>query len=222
MKDIKLGLRLMKYGYGVKGMAVCTVIVLLLGIPMCAACMLGGASMPGGYCLLLAVFIPCQSMISLFASDLVMASPVRKRLLVSVYTMMQFGGSLAAYLIALAIGGIVAARSPERIGQVSGQVLQTAYLALAISLYAGACCKYFVASTVGFVLILMLSRFFALGLAEWLQSFPGSSWELFAKSGLTGLALVLCGGGLMYLCNRALYRAPVSKLAQTAGLRKTL
>lgn len=220
MKDVKLGLRLLKFGYGVKGMGVCAVAVFLLSIPLCAVSMLKAINVPAGYFLLLAVFIPSQGMISLCASDLVMASPVRKRLEVSIYVLVQFVGSVAAYLLLLAMGGVVAACSPELIGNVSNQLLQTAVSALCIELYAGACRKYMVASTVGFVILLLFSRaFFPVEL-----SLPalGSGWELFAKAALLGLALVLCGGGLMYLCNRALYRAPMSKLCQTAGLRKTL
>lgn len=220
MKDVKLGLRLLKFGYGVKGMGVCAVAVFLLSIPLCAVSMLKAINVPAGYFLLLAVFIPSQGMISLYASDLVMASPVRKRLEVSIFVMMQFVGSVAAYLLLLAMGGVVAARSPELIGHVSNQLLQTAVSALCIELYAGACRKYMVASTVGFAMLLLFSRtFFPV---ELLLPVLGSGWELFAKAALLGLALVLFGGGLMYLCNRALYRAPMSKLCQTAGLRKTL
>lgn len=219
MKDVKLGLRLLKFGYGVKGMGVCAVAVFLLSIPLCAVSMLKAINIPAGYFLLLAVFIPSQGMISLYASDLVMASPVRKRLEVSIFVMMQFVGSVAAYLLLLAMGGVVAARSPELIGHVSNQLLQTAVSALCIELYAGACRKYMVASTVGFMMIILFSRIFPV---ELLLPALGSGWELFAKAALLGLALVLFGGGLMYLCNRALYRAPMSKLCQTAGLRKTL
>lgn len=220
MKDVKLGLRLLKFGYGVKGMGVCAVAVFLLSIPLCAVSMLKAINVPAGYFLLLAVFIPSQGMISLYASDLVMASPVRKRLEVSIFVMMQFVGSVAAYLLLLAMGGVVAARSPELIGHVSNQLLQTAVSALCIELYAGACRKYMVASTVGFMMLLLFSRTFFT--VELLLPVLGSGWELFAKAALLGLALVLFGGGLMYLCNRALYRAPMSKLCQTAGLRKTL
>lgn len=219
MKDVKLGLRLLKFGYGVKGMGVCAVAVFLLSIPLCAVSMLKAINVPAGYFLLLAVFIPSQSMISLCASDLVMASPVRKRLEVSIYVLVQFVGSVAAYLLLLAMGGVVAARSPELIGNVSNQLLQTAVSALCIELYASACRKYMVASTVGFMMIILFSRIFPV---ELLLPALGSGWELFAKAALLGLALVLFGGGLMYLCNRALYRAPMSKLCQTAGLRKTL
>lgn len=223
MKDVKLGLRLLKFGYGVKGMGVCAVAVFLLSIPLCAVSMLKAINVPAGYFLLLAVFIPSQGIISLYASDLVMASPVRKRLEVSIFVMMQFVGSVAAYLLLLAMGGVVAARSPELIGNVSNQLLQTAVSALCIELYAGACRKYMVASTVGFAMLLLFSRTFFQNLfPELLLPVLGSGWELFAKAALLGLALVLFGGGLMYLCNRALYRAPMSKLCQTAGLRKTL
>lgn len=220
MKDLKLGFRLLKYAYGKKGGIACSVVILILAFPLCIAGMLTAINLPGGYFFLLATFIPCQSIISLYASDLVMASPARKRLEITIYTMMQFAGSAVSYLLVLVMGGIVAVCSPEQIRNVCSQLILTAVLAVIISLYSAACRKYFVASTIAFVLICVFLKAF-IDMKWWLPS-TEDGWGLFAGATLKGMALILCSGGLLYLINLALYKAPMSKLCQTAGLRKSL
>lgn len=221
MKDLKLGFQLLKYAYGRKGVIACAVASFVMGIPICVAGMLDEAiSFPGGYFFLLATFMPCQSVISLYASDLVMASPTRRRLEIAVYAMMQFAGSAVSYLLVLVMGGIVAVCSPGQIRTVCRQLILTSVFAMIISLYSAACRKYFIASTIAFVLIFVFLKAFVD--VEWWLPSTEDGWGLFAGAVLLGMVLILCSGGLLYLINLALYKAPMSKLCQTAGLRKSL
>lgn len=220
MKDLKLGVQLLKYAYGRKGVIACAMVSFVMGIPLCVASMLEAIRFPGGYLFLLAAFMPCQSVISLYASDLVMASPARRRLEISVYTMMQFAGSIVPYLLVLVMGGIVAVCSPEQIRNVCRQLILTSVFAVIISLYSAACRKYFIVSTIAFVLIFVFLE--AFGDVKWWLPSAEDGWGLFAGAVLLGMVLILCSGGLLYLISLALYKAPMSKLCQTAGLRKSL
>lgn len=223
MKDLKLGFQFLKYAYGRKGAIACAVVAFLVAFLMCIASMLTVINLPGGYFFLLAAFIPCQSFVSLYASDLVMASPDRKRLEISVYSMMLFAGSVFSYLLLLVMGGIVAVCSPEQIRYVCSQLIRTSVWAVITSLYWSACRKFFITSTIAFVLIMMLFESFnnVINMEWWMPSM-GEGWGLFAGAALEGMALILCSGGLLYLINLVLYKAPMSKLSQMAGLRKSL
>lgn len=220
MKDLKLAFQLLKYGYGRKAVIACAVVSFAMGIPACVACMLGGISYPGGYFFLLAALLPCQSFISLYASDLVMVSPARRRLEIVVYTKMQLAGSAVSYLLVLFMGGIVAVCSPGQIRNICNQLILISVLAVIISLYMAACRKYFAVSTIGFLLVFILLE--ASGDVEWWPPSMEVGWGLFAGVVLMGMAIILCSSGLLYLLNLALYKAPMSKLSQTAGLRRSL
>lgn len=220
MKDLKLGFQFLKYAYGRKGAIACAAVMFLLAFPFCVAGMFEAIGIPGAYFFLLAAFVPCQSLISLYASDLVMASPARKRLEIAVYTMMQFAGSIVSYLLALVIGGIVAVCSPGQIGTVCSQLILTSVFAVIISLYSAVSRKYFIASSIVFVLIFIFFKAFT-DMEWWLPS-TEVGWGLFAGVVLKGMALILCSGGLMYLLNLALYKAPMSKLHRTTTFKRSL
>lgn len=217
MKDLKLGFQVLKYEYGRKGMSTGAVVILLLAFPMCAFSMLKVINLPGGYCFLMGAFCLCQ-LSSLYTSDLVMASPARKRLEISVYPMMQFTASAISYLLVLVIGGIVAVCSPEHIRNVCSQLILTAVFTAITLLYSAVCRKYYIASTIVFFLIFVLRPD---DMKWWLPS-PEDGWGLFAGAALKGMALILCGGGLLYLINLALYKAPMSRLHRTTSLRRSL
>lgn len=220
MKDLKLCFQLLKFAYGRKGVIACAVVSFVLGIPLCVVGIYEAISSSGGYFFLLAAFMPCQAFISLYASNLVMASPARRRLEIAVYTMMQFAGSIVSYLLVLVIGGIVAVCSPGQIRNVCSQLILTAVFAVIISLYSAACRKYFTVSTIIFFLVFIILEAFT-DVEWWLPSME-DGWGLFAGVVLMGMALIVCNGGLLYLINLALYKAPMSKLSQTAGLRRSL
>lgn len=224
MKDFKLGVQLLKYAYGRKGAVGGAAVLFLLAFPVCIANMLAAFNYPGGYFFLLAALMLCQGFVSLYASDLVMASPARKRLEISVFTMMQFVGLAVSYLMVLVVGGLVAVCSPEQIGTVCRQLILTSVAAVIVAPYMSASRKYFIASTIAFCIVLWLAVGFFVALANmgWWLSFTEDGWRLFAGTALMGTALILCSGGLVYLINLVLYKVPMSKLCQTAGLRKSL
>lgn len=220
IKDLKLGFQFLKHAYGRKRMNIFAVVPFVVGVPMCVSCMLAAGKLSGGYCFLLGTFVPCQCILSFYASDLVMASPVRRRLEISVYTVMQFAASAVSYLLVLVVGGIVAICSPEHIRNICSQLLLTSVLAAIVSLYAAGSRKHFIASTIALILMFMLFKSPA-DIEWWLPSLE-DGWGLFAGAALKGMALILCSSGLTYLLNLTLYKAPMSKLCQPVDLRKSL
>lgn len=220
MKDLKLGFRFLKYAYGRKGMIACAVGLFVLGVPMCVVGMLMATDLPGSYLLMLGACLPVQNIISLYASDWVLASPARRRLEISAFTMMQLVVSAVIYLLVFVIGGIVVVCSSEQIENVCIQLTWTSVCAALISIYAAASRKYFISSTIVFLIFFFILEAFVDMAWRLLPTEDG--WGLFAGAALQGMAIILCGCGLMYLLNLALYKAPMSKLSQTAGLRRSL
>lgn len=220
MKDLKLGFRFLNFAYGKKALIACAVGLFVLGVPMCVVGMLMATNPWGSYFLILGICLPSQSIVSLLASNWVLASPVRRRLEISAFTMMQFVVSAVIYLLVLVIGGIVAISSPEQIGHVCSQLIWTSACMALILVYVAASRKYFISSTIGFIILFFFLEAF-LDMAERMLP-PKDGWGLFAGAALQGMVIILCGSGLMYLLNLALYKAPMSKLCQSAGLRRTL
>lgn len=216
MKDLKLGFQLLKYGKNErKGMIAGAVVALVLGVPLCIASMLTGIHMWAGYCFILGASILCQNIQSLYFSDLVMASPVRKRLGISVSTIMEFASSAVSYLLVLVVGGIVAVCSPKYIRNVCNQLILTSVLAAILSLFSGVCRKYFVASFIVVFLIIFLCP----DDMKWSLPSTEDGWGLFAGVALIGMAIILCSSVLLYLINLALYKVPMSKLYRDVVLK---
>lgn len=220
INNLKLGFKTLKYAHAVKSTLIMSGVIMILGILMCVMNVAVEYTFPGGYFFMLTALFMVQLLYSVNISNLVQASPVKKRLQTSVPAVMSTFCMLAGYLLTVLTEGIVAYFRPEGINYICGQILFTAVLAGVIMLYTGICYKYFAAATIMFAAV--FSLFYSYLIRGWFISFAGGGWGMFALTAAIGLAVILICGVLQYLLSLAVYKVPLSKQAQAASLRKQL
>ena len=209
INDMKMGIRLLRYGYGIKTnlvlLIVCTVVDML-----CFALELAGITTPlDGYMLLACAMIPVQILFSLNAVDIVLASPVRKKLQTSVPAVMSLCVTLAAYLIIALKKAVIVLIYPDKTAQSAMHLVFLGFLAAVILAFTGVLYKSFPAFL---VMCFSLSGFISFFMMSILRSdFLGEDMGSLVRGALIGVALSLAGGALEYALSVLFYKKPVSK-----------
>lgn len=227
INDMKLGLKMLRYAYGLKTNLTQGGIFLALGIvyTVIGSMETHSTGSPGAFS---GVFfsslamLPVQMCYSLSTSDLVKASPVRKRMQTSVPVLLHCCGALLIYLAECLVYGICCLRRPELEQAMCRDIVAVALIAAFMMLYSGVCYKYFVATTlvvVPFMCLWLVGRLKSGEFVTWMSG--GREVSFFAAAGM-GLGILILGGMAEYLFTLLLYRAPLSKAAQPAPLRKWL
>lgn len=222
INDLKLGFKILRYAHAVKVTLIMNVVIVIMGILLCVLNVMVENSFPGGYFIMLTALFLIQLIYSVNMSNLVQASPMKKRLQTSVPAVMSTFCMSAGYLITVLTEGIVVSFRPEGMSYICGQIVFTVVIMGVIMLYTGICYKYFVAATVMFIAVFFICySYMAVG-GGWYISFADGGWFMFILTAAAGLAVILICGVLQYLLSLAVYRAPMSKRAQAASLRRQL
>lgn len=231
ISNLKLGLRILKYGHGVKSSIICSVITLVLGLgvyvlDIATLNLDTGFPLPIGYFLMLISMFLTQLFSSVHVSNMVQSSPAKKRLQTSVPTALNLFTILCGYLISVLAGAIGLAIVPGSAEHFCHQLLYTILIMATILLYMAAVYKLFLVSSLMFFLVFFLTFQFMndqgrLGLS-WLEGNLNGSPETYWLISAAGLAFLLICGILHYLITLALYKMPLSKRAQTGALRRQM
>lgn len=212
LKDFKLGIKLLKYGFGVKsnmtfaGLFLAVGICFLLFIPVNGIWMI---YMVGSAAYLL------QILSSLHVAAIANSSPRRKTL----YTKIPVLISLSFYLLLYGAGCLVElwmmhiGRIQEK--DVAQSMIMAGLVMVWFMVYVGGAFKYFVASLVMGVVAILFIIFGGNIIFAILDPHISIGVAL-----LIGLAAVLLGTVLQYLLSLLLYRYPASKAAQMRQLQK--
>lgn len=222
INDLRLGIKTLKYAHAVKSTLILGGLMMLMGIAVCILNLAVENSFPGGYFMMITTLFLLQLLYSVNMSNLVQASPVKKRLQTSVPAVMSTCCMLASYLLSVLTEGIIAYFRPERMDYICWQLLFTIVVMGVIRLYVAICYKYFVVGTVIFVVIFCVCYSCWMSDGGRLISFWGGGWTMFALTTAAGVAFILICGVLQYLLSLAVYKAPMSKRAQVASLRRQL
>ncbi len=221
IRDLRTGLKLMRYAYGVKTNLTQAGVVLAMGLLY----NLGEGGIGNGFgnmFFMSMAIIPVQLCYSLSVSDFVKTSPMRKRMQTSVPVLIHCFIAALIYLAEVLLFGLVCLGNPELERDMCRNILSLAVMAAAMMLYLGICYKFYLVSSV--FLILFLSTWFLGGLSvgKYFLDFFSRSESSFRSAALLGLGIVALGGAAEYLGTLLVYRAPLSKMAQQASLRKAL
>lgn len=216
MNDMKLGIRLLRYAYGIK-MNVVLMIVCAAGDILCLALELMRVEADytgmGGFLLFGVGMVPVQLLFSLNTVGAVLSSPVRKKLQTSFPAALSWWAMSGVYLI-LVLQKLAAARmQPERTEQICAQLASLAVLGamlMAITVFAYKSKVLFLG--VMFVLNLLV-QFYFYGVLHW-EIFENDSVSLL-QSALLGFVLIAAGAAMEYGFLRLIYKKPV---LQTRGL----
>ncbi len=220
INDMKLGIRLLRYGYGIKTNLV-LLIVCTAADMLCFALELAGITTPlDGYLLLACAMVPVQILFSLNAVDIVLASPVRKKLQTSVPAVMSLCATLAAYLIIVLKKAVIILIHPDKTAQSAVMLSFLAFLAAVIMVFTGVLYKSFPAFL---VMCFSLSGFVSFFMMSLLRSdFLGEDMGALVRGALIGAVLILAGGALEYVLSILFYKKPVSKKTLGGKLSREL
>ena len=220
INDMKLGIRLLRYGYGIK-MNLVLLIVCTAADVLFFALELAGITTPlDGYLLLACAMVPVQILFSLNAVDIVLASPVRKKLQTSVPAVMSLCAALAAYLIIVLKKAVIILIHPDKTAQSAVMLSFLAFLAAVIMVFTGVLYKSFPAFL---VMCFSLSGFVSFFMMSLLRSdFLGEDMGALVRGALIGAVLILAGGALEYVLSILFYKKPVSKKTLGGKLSREL
>lgn len=224
INDLKLGLKLLRYGHGIKNTIICSIIIVGLGILMAVMDLLsldtGGVTFPIGYFLMLGVMFAIQLFYSVNAANLIQSSPLKKKLQTSVPAILMTFIAMCGYLISVLTGAVGLMVAPESAGHFCHQLLYTILIMATILLYAAVAYKLFFLSTILFFVI-FFSSFMYFTNNRWLGSLDGGA-GLFWLIAAIGFGIILVCGFLYYLLSLATYKLPLSKRAQAGALRREM
>lgn len=223
INNFKLGMKMFRYGSGLVGMIVCSCIFLVLGLLInFSYYVLGVEGGPGDVLFMVVGMYPVQILYSLSVSNYIAASPVKKRMQTSVTATVACFNMLIIYLICSLLKVIKLAGHPENIGVVCTEMVSLAGFSVIILLSLALAYKYFWTSILLGVVVYFYATITLNGVnGIWPEIF-GNSVSTYVLVLLLGLAAVVIGGFGQYGLSLLVYKAPMSKYAQSAAVRKEM
>lgn len=215
----KLGWKSLNYAYGLKSNFALMIVFVLISMVFFIIGPSTNTSFFGGYMLMCAAILPTQMIHSLNMSNIVQSSPMKKKLQTTIPAVFTCGNQVMVYLINVLLYCLRLWVHPESALAMGNEVLLLGLVMMMMSIYLGVAYKCFVVSI--FMLpFLCYSIFMGRYFVIWDQF--GTGWMFFGIMAVLGLVSVAAGGFMQYLISLLLYKAPMSKMAQTASLRKEL
>lgn len=213
IKQIKTGVRLLRYTHGVTANIVLCGGIAFLGI---LASLYGKSTVMGTYLIVAAGMCPVQMLYSLGVSDMVQTSPWKKPIQTSISVVFGLLGMGVLYLVSALINFVRLLNHSIEEPMAANAMLMGGVMAVVVMLYIGFALKYFVTATIVFcggiwfvMFVAGMSGFESMGIS-------------FGMSVLLGFVCLLVGGLLQYGVTLLVYRKPIAKQSQLAGLRKTM
>lgn len=223
ISDLKLGFRMLRYGHGLKSNLIGGILMLAAGFFLQGVTILSNGDMPnpGSIFLLIGAMFPIQIIYSLSVSNLIQASPAKKRMQTSVPAVISGSCMLALYLIHVLISAAITAVQPQRLQYTCNQTVGLAFFAVCLMLYMAVCYKYFWVSFILFFAVYNYTYYSTTYSGTLSFGFRESRISLLLAA-VTGIVIIIAGGFLQYGLSCLVYKAPMSKRAQGNMLRKTM
>ncbi len=219
MNDMKMGMRLLRYAYGIK-ISVVLSIVCAAGDLLCFGLELAGISLADGYFLLAISMIPAQLIFSLNMVNLILSASVRKKLQTSIPTAMTWYMMMGTYLVIILKKLVIAFVHPDRIGQICTQLVTLALIAAVIMAFTGIMYKFYAAIFIMCMFLAGAVQLLIHDIFHW--NFLGQGKISLVLAALIGFVLITAGAAMEYGISLLVYKKPVSKMAMGAALRSQL
>lgn len=218
INDIKFGMKIIKYGHGIKMTIVVCALYLLLGVLNIALMLSNNSNFIGGLMLLCIAVMPAQVFSSLNISHMALTSPLRKKMQTSIPSAITCVFMLVLYLINVMVYGILAYVSPYMRGDIIRfMIISIAFAALAV-IYTAIAYKLMLVGSIMFTLSFF--ALFMMGAGTQDFSFLGNGFMPFVIISAAGVPVIIASGAIGYLITLVIYKKPMSKYSQNAFLRK--
>lgn len=220
IKQLKLGLQMLRYAFGSKTCAVMGVIFLTIGIllkflPINASAM--GAT--GVLFISINGMWTMQLVSSLGVSSMVRSSHWAKAMETSIPTLVGFVSFLATYLLIFCLNlPYLSNAGEEKMEIMMGKMILAGTLSFILMVYSGIAYKFFVVGS-----ILFLAVFYLGGLNMPFTFISGLSLSInFGQATLIGFLEIVLGALAQYGISCLLYKRPLTKNAQMRQLQKSM
>lgn len=212
IKNYKLGLKLLKYSYGIKQ---CVLFALLFaGIGILFFVVNSSGFLGPLYVGLSAVYI-MQLLSTLNISSLVQSSPGKKALQTSIPVLVGLPVYLLTYGLTVLIEMQLLRIGRTQVQDVVGALIFAGMIEMWMLVYCGLVYKWFWSSVIMFCTAAIFTEPLRYLMEE--TVFPYVSlWG----AAVIGLVEILAGGCLQYLLSRMVYRLPIARAAQMRTLQK--
>ena len=221
INDWKLGMRMLRYAYGVKMNCIAGGLLLLLEIIAIVIGRMEWNVFPACYILLVAGMLPVQMLLSLSLAGMIQASPMKKKLQTGIPALMNFSIMAVLYLVMALVSEIMFLGRAEYRDYIYSSLIMLALSLAMIMLYMGVAYKHFILATVGLVPILCFVLTKGMTGEEMLGFLTGKGLSLW-KVIPGGIGILALGAVPQYLLSLLVYRAPMDKKAQSARLRSEI
>lgn len=224
INDIKKGIKLMRYGYGLKSLVVISIIYIICGILILGM----GLFTPGGIkvatqgmMLFIVPIMPVQLLHSLNASKMMSSSPMRKQLQTIIPSAISCIGMLTIYIFFILYSLLAMFMNPGRIGVLCGDIAYAAIGAALFIVYLSLAYKYMIVCSIAFITLYMAFTVAYVNMPkiEFLNN--ANIFTLIGVAAL-GILFIIIFGFVGYLLTLLTYKAPMSKYSQNVYLRKEL
>ncbi len=219
LKDMRLGMKLLRYSYGFKtnlGLVVFFLIIggVMMALPQVNAFIFGGTYIFIGF----VMFI--QMGYNLLMVQLVSAAPHRKLFEQTLPDVILLISAVLWYLILTLLVGLLSHYRPQLQGEYSISLVIIATFMATMLFYVGVCYKFFLLTSIlfsfGFTYMLMAGR---KSIAAFLVKYVGM--DLFANFAI-GLVIVVAACLISALLRRIFYKRTMSEMAMGAIVRQAM
>lgn len=220
-EQLSKGWKLSGYGLGVKTQRAFCIIFLIVGtlfklFPLETEYM---AIDVGAVFLFCSAMFPAQLVMSLDMSQMVQASPYKKKLQTSIPAKMTTAGILIMFGWSMFLQVISCVITGKNFADQGVKLLMTGMWAFVILLFTGVCYKFFVISMI-IMYILVIGAGMLVGIAQQFFIPKGFIHPLVAI--VADIVLILTGGVIQYGLMKLFYKFPLSKAAFGAAIKREM
>lgn len=211
LKNLKMGLSLLKYGFNIKQNIVMCSIFFVLGIII--EVFSKGTNVLGAFYIVLVGMFVLQMILSMNMSSLVASSSLQKSLQTTIPAITNFIVDLVFLTIVLVIKFIFIKTGMVTETDVIMTLTHFALLVLATFLYCGVCYKFFLAASIGFIAFVLGENiiFVELSMNEaFVEVFSHIS---FYAAAAACYGIVVVGALIQFALAKLLYKHPFSRYA---------
>ncbi|MFR4351259.1 MAG: hypothetical protein ACLT3H_06235 [Roseburia sp.] len=215
IKQLSVGLKMMRYAYGIWVNVMLWLAILLAGIGMFSLSASGTGSM-GAYFLSIGAICTQQIVYSLAASKLIQSSPWKKHFETSIPALISFVALILSYVLVLALSALRISSNPEQVLDVGFGVVISAAMMCIVMIYGALAYKFFVVTSIVFFVVVYGMMFSSVWF-DFSSRIPKLSFGMAVP---LGFVLLFVGALAEYRISLLVYRVPLSKRSQLIGLRK--
>lgn len=219
MKQLKMGLKLIRYTFQIKlNLFLC---VVFTAIGLFIEVFSHGTQFFGAFLVSVMSLFPVQFLYNVCTANLAAASPWKKRMQTSVAAVLTFAGNIIVFSLLILVKAAEASAYPQDAAIIWGMLLFTGILQIVLGFFNGLAYKYFALATI-MVYIVIFGSGFLMGLGTF--ALRGTVIETIVTTPAFVIFItyvcIAIGALLQYAMSVAVYKKPLSKWAQGAAMRK--